>query len=288
MNVVVIGIGLIGGSFAKDVKQLFPEAHIIGIDKSDSHLDEALELNLIDEKGDYGVLALADVVYVSIPVNALVHELPKILDVVGDETVVMDAGSTKRLICESVVEHPKRRNYMACHPIAGTEFSGPSAAINGLYEGKTNIICEVEKTAFKLQEKALDIFQKMQMRIRYMNPEAHDKHIAYVSHLSHISSFMLGKTVIEKEKNERDIFDMAGSGFESTVRLAKSSPDMWTPIFEQNRDNVVETLEEYIQNLENFKQLLLDQDYDKVYTEMSDTNKIKQILKGIPLTKNRT
>lgn len=288
MNVVVIGIGLIGGSFAKDVKQLFSEAHIIGIDKNSSHLDEALELNLIDEKGDYGVLVSADVVYVSIPVNALVHELPKILDAVGDETVVMDAGSTKRLICESVAEHPKRRNYMACHPIAGTEFSGPSAAINGLYEGKTNIICEVEKTAFKLQEKALDIFQKMQMRIRYMNPEAHDKHIAYVSHLSHISSFMLGKTVIEKEKNERDIFDMAGSGFESTVRLAKSSPDMWTPIFEQNRDNVVETLEEYIQNLENFKQLLLDHEYGKVHTEMSNTNKIKQILKGIPLTKNRT
>jgi prephenate dehydrogenase len=288
MDVVVIGIGLIGGSFAKDVKQLFPQAHIIGIDKNDSHLDEALELNLIDEKGDYGVLATADVVYVSIPVNALVHELPKILDVVGDETVVMDAGSTKRLICESVADHPNRRNFMACHPIAGTEFSGPSAAINGLYEGKTNIICEVEKTAFKLQEKALDIFQKMQMRIRYMNPEAHDKHIAYVSHLSHISSFMLGKTVIEKEKNERDIFDMAGSGFESTVRLAKSSPDMWTPIFEQNRDNVVETLEEYIQNLENFKQLLLDQEYGKVHTEMSNTNKIKQILKGIPLTKNRT
>ncbi|MDC6361338.1 MULTISPECIES: prephenate dehydrogenase [Flavobacteriaceae] len=288
MNVVVIGIGLIGGSFAKDVKQLFPEAHIIGIDKNSSHLDEALELNLIDEKGDYGVLASADVVYVSIPVNALVHELPKILDAVGDETVVLDAGSTKRLICESVANHPKRRNFMACHPIAGTEFSGPSAAINGLYEGKTNIICEVEKTAFKLQEKALDVFQKMQMRIRYMNPEAHDKHIAYVSHLSHISSFMLGKTVIEKEKNERDIFDMAGSGFESTVRLAKSSPDMWTPIFEQNRDNVVETLEEYIQNLENFKQLLLDQEYGKVHTEMSNTNKIKQILKGIPLTKNRT
>jgi prephenate dehydrogenase len=288
MNVVIIGIGLIGGSFAKDVKQLFPETRIIGVDKNDSHLDEALELNLIDEKGDYGNLKSADVVYVSIPVNALVHELPKILDAVGDETVVMDAGSTKRLICESVADHPNRRNFMACHPIAGTEFSGPSAAINGLYEGKTNIICEIEKTAFKLQEKALDIFQKMQMRIRYMNPEAHDKHIAYVSHLSHISSFMLGKTVIQKEKNERDIFDMAGSGFESTVRLAKSSPDMWTPIFEQNRDNVVETLEEYIQNLENFKQLLLNQDYDKVYTEMSDTNKIKQILKGIPLTKNRT
>jgi prephenate dehydrogenase len=154
-----------------------------------------------------------------------------------------------------------------------------------LYQGKTNIICEVEKTAFKLQEKALDLFQQMGMRIRYMNPEAHDKHIAYVSHLSHISSFMLGKTVIEKEKNERDIFDMAGSGFESTVRLAKSSPAMWTPIFEQNKENVVETLEEYIQNLEDFKQLLLKDDYKGIYNEMYNTNKIKEILKGIPLNK---
>ena len=129
------------------------------------------------------------------------------------------------------------------------------------------------------------IFQEIGMRIRYMNPRAHDKHIAYVSHLSHISSFMLGKTVIDKERNERDIFDMAGSGFESTVRLAKSSPDMWTPIFEQNKDNVVETLEEYIQNLITFKQLILDNDFKNVHQEMSNTNKIKQILKGIPLTK---
>jgi prephenate dehydrogenase len=174
---------------------------------------------------------------------------------------------------------------MACHPIAGTEFSGPTAAIEGLFEGKTNIICEVEKTAFKLQEKALELFQKLGMRIRYMNPEAHDKHIAYVSHLSHISSFMLGKTVIEKEKNERDIFDMAGSGFESTVRLAKSSPAMWTPIFDQNKENVIETLEEYIQNLEAFKQKLKDDDLEGLYKDMQDTNKIKEILKGIPLNK---
>jgi prephenate dehydrogenase len=181
--------------------------------------------------------------------------------------------------------HPKRRNFLACHPIAGTEFSGPTAAIEGLFEGKTNIICEVEKTAFKLQEKALELFQKLGMRIRYMNPEAHDKHIAYVSHLSHISSFMLGKTVIEKEKNERDIFDMAGSGFESTVRLAKSSPAMWTPIFDQNKENVIETLEEYIQNLEAFKQKLKDDDLEGLYKDMQDTNKIKEILKGIPLNK---
>ncbi len=288
MNVVVIGIGLIGGSFAKDLKGLYPNVHIVGIDRSEEHLDQALDLKIIDEKGDYDVLAQADMVFISIPVNALITELPKILDAVGDETVVIDAGSTKELICGAVAEHPKRRNYMACHPIAGTEFSGPSAAIVGLYEGKTNIICEVEKTAFKLQERALAVFQDMKMRIRYMNPVAHDKHIAYVSHLSHISSFMLGKTVIEKEKNERDIFDMAGSGFESTVRLAKSSPEMWTPIFEQNRENVVETLDEYIQNLETFKQLLLQKDFENVYREMSDTNRIKQILKGIPLTKNRT
>jgi len=285
MKVVIIGVGLIGGSFAKDVKRLHPEAEIIGVDKSEAHLEEALQLGIIDIKGSYDSLAAADMVYLSIPVNVLVSELPGILDAAGEETVVMDAGSTKRLICEQVADHPKRRNFMACHPIAGTEFSGPTAALEGLYAGKTMIICEVEKTAFKLQEKALAIFQDIGMRIRYMNPEAHDKHIAYVSHLSHISSFMLGKTVIEKEKNERDIFDMAGSGFESTVRLAKSSPDMWTPIFEQNKDNVVETLEEYIQNLTAFKQLILDNDFEQVHQEMSNTNKIKQILKGIPLTK---
>ena len=198
---------------------------------------------------------------------------------------MIDAGSTKALICEGVKDHPKRRNFLACHPIAGTEFSGPSAAHRGLYQGKTNIICEVEKTAFKLQEKGLEIFKDMGMRIRYMNPVAHDKHIAYVSHLSHISSFMLGKTVIEKEKNERDIFDMAGSGFESTVRLAKSSPAMWTPIFEQNKEHVLEILEAYIENLEAFRDKLVKDDFEGIYNEMDNTNKIKEILKGIPLNK---
>jgi len=197
----------------------------------------------------------------------------------------MDAGSTKRPICEAVAEHPKRRNFLACHPIAGTEFSGPKAAHRGLYKGKTMIICEVEKTAFKLQERGMDLINKVGMRVRYMNPEAHDKHIAYVSHLSHISSFMLGKTVIDKEENERDIFDLAGSGFESTVRLAKSSPDMWAPIFEQNRDNVLETLKEYIANLQDFKNKMEEGDFKSVHEQMLNTNRIKEILKGIPLTK---
>ena len=287
MNVFIIGIGLIGGSFAKDIKRLRPKAKIYGVDTNAFHLDEAFELGIIDAKSSYDDLDIADMVIVSIPVDVLVIELPIILDAVNDDCVVFDGGSTKSLICKTLGDHPKRRNYLAAHPIAGTEFSGPSAAIENLYDGKTNIICEVEKTAFKLQEKALELFQEMGMRIRYMNPEAHDKHIAYVSHLSHISSFMLGKTVIEKEKNERDIFDMAGSGFESTVRLAKSSPAMWTPIFEQNKENVVETLKEYIQNLQEFKDLLEKGDYKGIYKEMDDTNKIKGILNGIPLNKNQ-
>ncbi len=282
MNVFIIGTGLIGGSMARDIKKLFPGTRIHGIDNNPEHVQHALELGLIDTEATYTDLVQAEIVIVGIPVDMLVQELPRILDAIADETLVIDAGSTKSLICRSVSAHPRRRNFLACHPIAGTEFSGPAAAIEGLFQGKTNIICEVEKTAFKLQEKAMELFRKLGMRIRYMNPEAHDRHIAYVSHLSHISSFMLGKTVIEKEKNERDIFDMAGSGFESTVRLAKSSPAMWGPIFEQNRENVVETLDEYIHNLEAFKKMLLDKDYKSIYAEMDNTNKIKEILKGIP------
>jgi prephenate dehydrogenase len=278
-------VGLIGGSFARDLKRVLPDAEIFGMDNNPDHLKTALELGIIDSAGKESSTAEAEIIFLAIPVDAAVRELPALLDAVGDETLVIDAGSTKSLICSVVSNHPKRRNFMACHPIAGTEFSGPRAALEGLYEGKTNIICEVEKTAFKLQEKALDLFSRIGMRIRYMNPEAHDKHIAYVSHLSHISSFMLGKTVIEKEKNERDIFDMAGSGFESTVRLAKSSPAMWTPIFEQNRENVLETLREYIQNLEAFRKKLADDDMEGIYRDMEDTNKIREILKGIPLNK---
>jgi prephenate dehydrogenase len=285
MKVFVVGIGLIGGSFVKDVKVKMPEATVYGIDANTNHLEEALSLGLIDVKASYEDLSIADFVLVSVPVDVMLQELPKILDKVSEQCVVCDAGSTKELICEALNNHPKRRNFLACHPIAGTEFSGPSAAINNLYQGKTNIICEVEKTAFTLQEKALELFQLLGMRIRYMNPKAHDKHIAYVSHLSHISAFMLGKTVIEKEKNERDIFDMAGSGFESTVRLAKSSPAMWTPIFRQNKENVIETLEEYIQNLTEFKELLLQDNYEGIYDQMNNTNKIKTILKGMPTSK---
>ncbi len=280
-NIYFIGIGLIGGSLAKDIKKLNSDLVIHGISRKDVTLEEALSLGLIDKKATLDDIQHADMVIVSIPVDATVKLLPTILDKVSDTGLVIDAGSTKEAICKVVENHPKRRNFLAAHPIAGTEHSGPSAAISGLFDGKTNIICEVEKTAFKLQEKALDMFKAIGMRIRYMNPAAHDKHIAYVSHLSHISSFMLGKTVIEKEKNERDIFDMAGSGFASTVRLAKSSPEMWTPIFKQNKENVLETLEEYINNLSHFKTLMENDDLEAIFNEMKNVNHIKDILNGI-------
>jgi prephenate dehydrogenase len=286
MNIYVIGLGLIGGSMALDIKTHFKEAVIFGIDNNEDHIKQAIQLGIIDHKATINDLVHADFVILSTPVDVSVMILPSILDNIGNETIVFDVGSTKFPICDAVVNHAKRRNFMATHPIAGTEFSGPSAALKGLFVGKTNIICEVEKTTFKLQEKALEIFKKLGMRIRYMDPKSHDKHVAYVSHLSHISSFMLGKTVIEKEKDEQDIFDMAGSGFESTVRLAKSSPAMWTPIFKQNKKQVVKTLEEYISNLSKFKTLLEEDNYDEVYNEMESVNKIKEILNGINIKNN--
>ncbi|TYP75882.1 prephenate dehydrogenase [Aquimarina intermedia] len=281
MKLFVIGVGLIGGSFCKDIKQTMPDTIIYGIDSNEKHLDSALKIGFIDRPSTIEELGLADVVIISIPVTTTVTLLPQVLDRIQDTALVMDVGSTKQEICQSIATHDKRRNFLAIHPIAGTEFSGPEAAVDTLFFGKTNIICEVEKTAFKLQERAMKIFTALGMRIRYMDPVSHDKHIAYVSHLSHISSFMLGKTVIQKEKNEKDIFDMAGSGFASTVRLAKSSPAMWGPIFQQNKENVIESLSEYINNLSHFKSLLQNDDFEGLHKEMEDINHIKLILNGI-------
>lgn len=280
-QVSIIGVGLIGGSFALDLKHYIPEVHITGIDQNETHLTEAISLGIVDQIGSMNSLKTADLVVLAIPVNAALKILPQVLNLISDQAVVIDMGSTKEAICKAVSTHPRRAQFLATHPIAGTEFSGPSAAINGLFKNKTNIICEVEKTLPNLGESVLSVFKTMGMHLRFMAAKDHDKHIAYVSHLSHISSFMLGKTVIEKEKNERNIFDMAGSGFESTVRLAKSSPDMWTPIFEQNKDNVIETLTEYIQNLNQFKAFMEKDDFEAVHNEMKNTNYIKQILKGI-------
>jgi len=278
MNIAIIGLGLMGGSFALDVKSVISNSIIYGIDSSDLNLSNALKLGLIDEAISYDDLFKMDLVLIAVPVSHSLIVIPMVLDKINDDALVFDVGSTKETICEVLKNHPKRSNFLAAHPMAGTEFSGPKAAHKGLYLGKTNILCEFEKTNLKLREFALDIFDKLKMKIIYMDPKSHDVHIAYVSHLSHISSFMLGKTVIEKEKNEKNIFDLAGSGFESTVRLAKSLPETWTPIFLQNKNNLIIAIEEYVSNLNDLKKIIEKNDEQKLSSILNDTNRIKEIL----------
>ena len=280
-NVFVIGVGLIGGSLCLDIKKIYPKVKVYGIDTSNENLDMAIKLNLIDYKSSLDVLYKADLVLISTPVDVANKIIIDVLNNINSKSLVIDFGSTKTNICSTVDNHKKRRNYLASHPIAGTEFSGPNAAFSGLFNNKTMILCDTEKTDPNLLATAETIFRTMDMNIRYMDSFSHDKHIAYVSHLSHISSFMLGKTVMDKEKNENNIFDMAGSGFESTVRLAKSSPEMWTPILELNKENIVESLEEYIMNLNNFKNLLQNDKFGELKNQMTRTNYIKNILKGL-------
>ena len=280
-NIFVIGVGLIGGSLCLDIKKIYPKVKIYGIDTSIENLDMAVKLNLIDYKSSLDVLYKADLVLISTPVDVANKIIIDVLNNINIKSLVIDFGSTKTNICSTVDNHKKRKNYLASHPIAGTEFSGPNAAFSGLFKNKTMILCDTEKTDPNLLASAETIFRTMDMNIRYMDSLSHDKHIAYVSHLSHISSFMLGKTVMDKEKNENNIFDMAGSGFESTVRLAKSSPEMWAPILELNKENIVESLEEYIMNLNSFKNLLQNDKFGELKTQMIQTNYIKNILKGI-------
>ncbi len=280
-NTYIIGLGLIGGSWAKDLRRAYNKMQFFGIDSNKKHLEKALSLGLIDKQASIEDVANAQIVILAIPVQAAQEILPTILELVPDNCLVMDMGSTKAGVCHAVASHPKRRNYLAMHPIAGTEYSGPEAAIFDLFKGKTNIICEIEKTSFTIQELGLELSKTVGMRIRYMDPASHDKHLAYVSHLSHISSFMLGKTVMDIEKNERDIFDLAGSGFASTVRLAKSNPSMWAPIFSQNREHLLDALAAYIANLNDFKVYLENNQQEDMHTEMQQINAINGILKGI-------
>ena len=267
-----------GGSFALDIKVPFPSSVIYGIDNSFENLKKAKEIGLIDFVISFNDLHKMDLILVAVPVNHSLSLIPKVLDLVNSNALVFDVGSTKEAICTLLNNHPKRGNYLAAHPMAGTEFSGPEAAQKGLYVGKTNIICEFEKTNKKLRKIALEIFDSLNMKTIYMDPKSHDVHVAYVSHLSHISSFMLGKTVIEKEENENNIFDLAGSGFESTVRLAKSRPETWTPIFLQNKGNLVLAIEEYISNLSLIKELILKENEVELSEILNKTNRIKEIL----------
>lgn len=273
----IIGLGLLGGSFALALKKAKPEIIFTGTDNNQEHLHEALALGIIDEARDQADED-TDVIVIATPIHTIVPLLKDILDNIPKTTLVMDFGSTKKSICDAVADHPNRANYLAAHPIAGTEYSGPKAAINGLLEGKVLSICEMEKTSLELKAKAYDIFEALNMNLRFMDPDDHDIQFAYISHLSHISSFMLGKTVLDKMKDDSHILDMAGSGFSTTVRLAKSSPATWSPIFIDNKTNVLEALDLYINNLTAFRHKIKAEDAEGLKEEMAEVNKIKKIL----------
>ena len=286
MKIGIIGVGLIGGSLALSARQHIPDVEIYGSNRSQANLQKSLDLGLIDFRLEEAMIKQMDVILLSIPVDIALERLVDLMDEVNDNALIMDFGSTKAAICQQVALHSKRGQFLATHPIAGTEYSGPAAALPDLFEDKIQILCEAQKTRPDLLEWAQDWFKKMGMNLREMDAVEHDQHITYVSHLSHISSYMLGKTVMEKEKDQSAIFDMAGSGFSSTVRLAKSSPYMWVPIFKQNKENISETLSQYINNLNQFKNLLEADKFDELHQQILEINNIRQILEGITRTNN--
>lgn len=279
MNIAIIGIGHIGGSMALALRNKKDIQKIYGVDKNAEHLSKAIQLGLIDTQLSLEeALARAEVLILSVPVDAIATLLPKLLDQV-DRQVIIDVGSTKAHIMSSIADHPKRGRLVAAHPMAGTEYSGPEAAVKDLFKGKVMVYTEAtnsDEDAFELADGITDF---LEMKTTFMNAKEHDMHTAYVSHISHITSMALALTVLEKEKSQGRIFELAGSGFESTVRLAKSSADMWTPIFKQNRENVLEVLKEHIKQLQNMYDVLDKEDYETFHKLIKRSNKIKRILK---------
>jgi len=283
MKTTVIGLGLIGGSIAIDLRKSGIATSLVGVELNKDHAARALDLGLVDEILPLEEAVKADLIITAIPVNSIKTVLLKILDLISDKTIVIDTGSTKSLICKAVAGHPKRSQFVAAHPIAGTENSGPDAAFSGLFVNKTNIFCEKEKSSAEALAVAHKIFDVLKMRTIFMDPVEHDKHVAYVSHLSHVSAFLLGQTVLDIEKDEKNIFNLAGSGFASTVRLAKSSPDMWAPIFEQNAEYLSQALLEYIMHLQKFQYHLMKRDVKELHKIMTNANHIREVLEGIEL-----
>lgn len=279
MQVGIIGIGLIGGSMAIDLKKRKFVDRIVGVENDRLHASAALEIGLVDEVVDLDrCIAESDIVVVATPVSAAIHLIPAILDRV-DRQVVTDVCSTKEKINEIVRYHPNRKNFVAAHPMAGTEYSGPWAALPGLFDGRAGIICNAEDSDIRAVELIKEMYDCLNMRIIYMRAAHHDVHTAYVSHISHISSFALALTVLEKEKNEKNIFDLASGGFSSTVRLAKSNADMWAPIFSQNKENVLTVLDTYIEKLREFKEHIAAYDEEGVRELIGKANKIKRIIR---------
>lgn len=279
MKIAIIGIGLIGGSVAIRLRETKFVDKIIGVDKNEANQKKALQLNLVDEIMTLEeAISAAKVIILTTPVDAIMKLAPFILDKIDDQ-VLIDMGSTKINILQHIADHPKRGRYVAAHPMAGTEYSGPESAVANLFKDKNMVYVE----AFKSDEDAFDladaITDQLEMKSLFMTAEEHDMHTAYVSHISHLTSFALALTVLEKEKSQGRIFELAGSGFESTVRLAKSSPDMWTPIFKQNRENVLEVLEEHIKQLQKLHDKINEEDYEGLHKLIKKSNKIKRIIK---------
>jgi len=277
MRVAVVGLGLIGGSFALEMKRL--KNQVIGLDKNPKHKEQALNLGIVDEiADDLPSIPDLELIVLATPVKAIKEELPGILDEIQSDQMVIDLGSTKMQITEMVSDHPKRPHYLACHPMAGTEFSGPEAAVKNLFRDRFMVICEEEKTNKNIASQLEQLFLSMGMELVYYNPAAHDKHAAYVSHISHITSFALANTVLKKEENEEDIFKLAAGGFTSTVRLAKSNAETWAEIFLENRLQVLDVLTEHINQLEQFRKAIEEKNEIVLSEMMNSANQIRKIV----------
>ncbi|MCS3529546.1 prephenate dehydrogenase [Chryseobacterium sp. JUb7] len=279
MKISIIGVGLIGGSIALKLRENGIADFIYGIDNSDKYLNEALDLKIIDAKVDleYGIKN-SDLIILAIPVDSARKTLPDILDLISENQTVMDAGSTKAGIVKAVENHPKRSRFVAFHPMWGTENNGPKSAVSESFSGKAGVICNKEDSAPDALQLVEKIVETLGMHLIYMNAEDHDVHTAYISHISHITSYALANTVLEKEREEETIFQLASSGFSSTVRLAKSHPEMWVPIFKQNKENVLDVLNEHISQLRKFKAALEKENFEYLGELISNANKIRGIL----------
>jgi prephenate dehydrogenase len=278
-KIAIVGTGLIGGSLALQLNEKGLASTIIGVDSNEAHAKKALELELVDEMADlYSAIAVSDVVILAIPVDTIAQILPSLLDKI-DQQILIDLGSTKSALVNSVSLHPKRGRYVAAHPMWGTEYSGPEAAVKGAFENKAVIICNAGDSDTDAVEWTRNMFRKIGMHLLDMRADDHDLHAAYVSHISHITSFALANTVLEKEREDQAIFEMASAGFESTVRLAKSNPAMWVPILMQNRENILDVLNEHISQLRKFKSCLEKENAEYLKELMDDANRIRRILK---------
>jgi prephenate dehydrogenase len=279
LNITIVGLGLIGGSIAKDLSSQL-NVNVIGVDLNQWHQKQALELGLVHQLMDLDqAIAISKIVIIAVPVDKIEILLPVVLSQIEDDVTVIDVGSTKAEICRIISNHPRRNRFVAAHPLAGTEFSGPTAALKGLFQGKKNIVCESEKTDGDALEISLKVFESLGLTTSFMSAEEHDKHLAYVSHLSHVSSFMLGLTVLDIEQDEKQIFELAGTGFASTVRLAKSNPKTWSAIFNKNKTYVLEALDSYISHLQQFRSYIAANEVDTTEQLMTRSNEIKRILK---------